>query len=58
MNDALFEKRKAAALRLRECIRDKGYTEFGVAMEEAMAAGVEVLFLKCNVEPDSLVIVD
>ena len=23
MNDALFEKRKAAALRLRECIRDK-----------------------------------
>ena len=58
MNDALFEKRKAAALRLRECIRDKGYTEFGVAMEEAMAAGVEVLFLKCHVEPDSLVIVD
>ena len=27
-------------------------------MEEAMAAGVEVLFLKCHVEPDMLVIVD
>ena len=34
------------------------HEEFGVAMEEAMAAGVEVLFLKCHVEPDTLVIVD
>ena len=34
------------------------HAEFGVAMEEAMAAGVEVLFLKCHVEPDTLVIVD
>lgn len=30
---------------------------FGVALEEAKEAGVEVLFLKCHVEPDSLVIV-
>ena len=34
------------------------HAEFGVAMEEAMVAGVEVLFLKCHVEPDMLVIVD
>ncbi len=34
------------------------HAEFGVAMEEAMAAGVEVLFLKCHVESDMLVIVD
>ena len=31
MNDALFEKRKASALRLRECIRDKGYTKVSFA---------------------------
>ena len=30
------------------------HPEFGVAFEEAKAAGVEVLFLKCHVEPDSL----
>ena len=32
--------------------------EFGAAMDEAISAGVEVLFLKCHVEPDMLVIVD
>ena len=31
MNDALFENRKAAALSLRECIRDKGYTKVSFA---------------------------
>lgn len=30
------------------------HPEFGVALNEAMAAGVEVLFLQCHVEPDSL----
>ncbi len=34
------------------------HAEFGAAMDEAVAAGVEVLFLKCHVEPDSLVIVE
>ena len=34
------------------------HAEFGTAMDEAVAAGVEVLFLKCHVEPDSLVIVE
>lgn len=34
------------------------HAEFGVALEEAKAAGVEVLFLKCHVEPDTLVIID
>ena len=34
------------------------HAEFGTAMDEAVAAGVEVLFLKCYVEPDSLVIVE
>ena len=34
------------------------HAEFGTAMDEAISAGVEVLFLKCHVEPDSLVIVD
>lgn len=32
------------------------HAEFGVAIEEAKAAGVEVLFLKCHVEPDSLTV--
>ena len=32
------------------------HAEFGIVLEEAKAAGVEVLFLKCHVEPDSLVI--
>ena len=30
------------------------HPEFGVAMEDAMKAGVEILFLTCHVEPDSL----
>ncbi|MEE3356314.1 MAG: DNA/RNA nuclease SfsA [Candidatus Weimeria sp.] len=30
------------------------HPEFGVALNEAMAAGVKVLFLQCHVEPDSL----
>ena len=30
------------------------HPEFGVALEEAKAAGVEVLFLQCHVEPDTL----
>lgn len=34
------------------------HAEFGTAMDEAKAAGVEVLFLKCHVEPETLVIVD
>ena len=33
------------------------HPEFGVALEEAKRAGVEVLFLKCHVEPDSLTVV-
>ncbi len=33
------------------------HKEFGIALDEAKAAGVEVLFLKCHVEPDSLMIV-
>lgn len=33
------------------------HAEFGVALDEAKAAGVEVLFLPCHVEPDLLVIV-
>ena len=32
------------------------HLEFGRALEEAKAAGVEVLFMACHVEPDSLVI--
>ncbi len=32
------------------------HPEFGVAMEEAQAAGVEILFLQCHVEPDSLAV--
>lgn len=34
------------------------HAEFGIAFDEAKAAGVEVLFLKCHVEPDTLVIID
>ena len=34
------------------------HAEFGTALDEAKAAGVEVLFLKCHVEPDTLVIVN
>ena len=30
------------------------HPEFGTALEEAKAAGVEVLFLKCHVEPNML----
>ena len=32
------------------------HPEFGVAMREAEAAGVEIWFLPCHVEPDELVI--
>ena len=34
------------------------HAEFGIALDEAKSAGVEVLFLKCHVEPDTLVITD
>lgn len=34
------------------------HPEFGTALEEAKANGVEVLFLKCHVEPDTLEIKD
>ena len=34
------------------------HAEFGIALDEAQAAGVEILYLKCHVEPDSLVIVE
>ena len=30
------------------------HKEFGIALEEAKAAGVKVIFLKCHVEPDEL----
>lgn len=33
------------------------HSEFGTALAEAKAAGVEVLFLKCHVEPDLLEII-
>ena len=32
--------------------------EFGIALDGAKSAGVEVLFLKCHVEPDTLEIID
>ena len=32
--------------------------EFGTALEEAKTAGVEVVFLKCHVEPDGLEIIN
>lgn len=35
----------------------KTHPEFGTALAEAKAAGVEVLFLKCHVEPDLLEII-
>jgi len=34
------------------------HPEFGVALEEAKAAGVVVKFLKCHVEPDKLTVVE
>lgn len=34
------------------------HAEFGIALDEARAAGVEVLYLKCHVEPDRLEIID
>lgn len=34
------------------------HPEFGVALQEAQQAGVSVLFLRCHVEPDSLVIME
>ena len=30
------------------------HAEFGIALDEAKSAGVEVLFLKCHVEPNTL----
>ena len=33
------------------------HPEFGTALDEAQKAGVEIRFLKCHVEPDSLTIV-
>ncbi len=33
------------------------HPEFGIAMNDAQKAGVEILFLKCHVEPDSLEII-
>lgn len=33
------------------------HPEFGVALQEARDAGVEVLYLQCKVEPDELVVV-
>ncbi len=33
------------------------HPEFGVALEEAKKAGVEILFLRCHVEPDTLTVV-
>lgn len=35
----------------------KTHSEFGTALAEAKATGVEVLFLKCHVEPDLLEII-
>ena len=32
------------------------HPEFGTAMEEAAAAGVEIIFLPCHVEPDGLAV--
>lgn len=37
---------------------DKIHAEFGIALDEAKAAGVEVLFLNCHVEQDNLMIID
>lgn len=34
------------------------HPEFGIALSEAQEAGVEVIFLKCHVEPDLLEIID
>lgn len=34
------------------------HPEFGIALDEAVKAGVKVKFLKCHVEPDSLEIID
>ncbi len=36
----------------------KTHPEFGAVLDEAYKAGVEVKFLKCHVEPDSLEIID
>ena len=33
------------------------HPEFGEAMEDALKAGVQILFLPCHVEPDSIEIV-
>ena len=54
-----MENVKSFLTRIRE--PDKSvprHKEFGITLDEAKAAGVEVLFLKCHVEPDTLVIID
>lgn len=33
------------------------HPEFGIALEEARSAGVEIRFLRCHVEPDSLKVI-
>ena len=33
------------------------HPEFGIALEEARNAGVEIRFLRCHVEPDSLKVI-
>ena len=33
------------------------HAEFGIALDEAKSAGVEVLFLKCHVEPNTLEVI-
>ncbi|MBQ1902655.1 MAG: DNA/RNA nuclease SfsA [Lachnospiraceae bacterium] len=34
------------------------HQEFGIALKEAQDAGVDVIFLKCHVEPDTLIITE
>ena len=33
------------------------HPEFGAALNDAKIAGVEIMFLRCHVEPDSLTVV-
>jgi sugar fermentation stimulation protein A len=33
------------------------HPEFGAALNDAKNAGVEIMFLRCHVEPDSLTVV-
>ncbi|MCD8149720.1 MAG: DNA/RNA nuclease SfsA [Clostridiales bacterium] len=41
---------------IRVCPNTDTHPEFGTAMEEAEAAGVQIQFFPCHVEPDELVI--